>query len=187
MYVFGYGSLVSASSVSRSLQRTVTEADLPAARLNGYRRDFGIGVPVAFDDGLRCIARFLDVQPAGDGSVLGALVHVTDAEFAVLATREAQYDAVDVTELIDVVGPGGAAIAIDGPVIAFSGRAEHRRAGAEDVLPQRYLDMVSEAVASRGAGFAAEFWQSTLAAELPRHSGSYRFADPAQEQATRPS
>ena len=177
MYVFGYGSLVSPASAARSLGREV--AALPAARLGGHRRDWGIGVPVVFDDGTRATGAFLDVQPDPGSAVLGALLRVSAEELRILEAREAQYNAVDVTALVST----GASL--DGPVLAFMGRAQHR-ATRNRTLPSRYLELVTAAVATRGEAFAAEFWATTAPADLPQHEGAYRFASPAQERATRP-
>src|SRR5690606_4242253 len=91
-YVFGYGSLVSPASAARSLGRELTIDGLPSALLTGHRRDWGIGVPVEFDDGFRTVATFLDVQPREGSAVRGALLRVTDDELRILAAREAQYD-----------------------------------------------------------------------------------------------
>lgn len=177
MYVFGYGSLVSPASAARSLGRDV--AALPAAHLRGHRRDWGIGVPLVFDDGTRATGAFLDVQPDPGSAVLGALLRVSPEELWILEAREAQYDAVAVTALIST------AAELDGPVVAFMGRAEHR-ATPDLTLPSRYLELVTNAVATRGAAFAEEFWATTAPADLPQHEGGYRFADPTQERATRP-
>lgn len=179
-YVFGYGSLVSPASAARSLGRELTIDGLPSALLTGHRRDWGIGVPVEFDDGFRTVATFLDVQPREGSAVRGALLRVTDDELRILAAREAQYDAVDVTASIETDAP------LDLPVVAFSGRAEHRAAG-DRVLPRRYLDLVTGAVADRGRAFADEFWATTADPADPIRDGSYRFQDGAQEAAARPT
>ena len=173
-YVFGYGSLVSPASAARSLGREVGE--LRAAHLRDYRRDWGIGVPVVFDDGTRATGAFLDVQADPGSVVLGALLRVSEDELRVLAAREAQYNTVDVTRAI--------AEEVDGSVYAFVGRAEHR--AGDRMLPQRYIDLVAAAVSTRGEAYAAEFWATTEPADLPRRDGTYRFADPDQERATRP-
>lgn len=179
MYVFGYGSLVSPISAGRTLGRYVEE--LPAARLRGHRRDWGVGVPLAFDDGTRATGAFLDVQPdTGPGSVvLGTLLAVSPSELVMLEAREAQYDTVEVTAEIESES------VLAGPVFAFMGRAEHR-ADPDLVLPSRYLELVTLAVATRGEAFAEEYWATTAPTDLPRHDGPYRFADPIQERAARP-
>ena len=51
VHIFGYGSLISVSSISRTLSREVMARDLMPATLHGYQRDWGIAIPVIFDDG----------------------------------------------------------------------------------------------------------------------------------------
>lgn len=177
MYVFGYGSLVSPASASRTLLREVDA--LPTARLAGHRRDWRIGAPIVFEDGTRATGGFLDVQPHPGSAVLGALLAVSPTQLRMLEGREAQYDTVEVTASIS------AEIDLAGPVFAFMGRAKHR-ANPDMVLPTHYLELVTDAVATRGEAFAEEFWATTAPAGLPTHDGSYRFADPKQERAARP-
>lgn len=188
LHVFGYGSLVAPESVSRSLGRPVDAAELPIALLHQHRRDWEIKIPVVFDDETRCDALFLDVAPRPGSFVNGVLVPVTEREFAVLRTREAQYDAVDVTDLVEVVDDAAAAPAPQ-RVIVFRGMAEHRRpsaAGVTAVVPERYRQMVDAAVATRGHAFVEQFAATTEAPSAPVKAGTYRFANAAQEAATRP-
>jgi hypothetical protein len=136
-------------------------------------------VPVVFDDETRVVGAFLDVQPDSASTVVGALLEVSPTELRLLEAREAQYDTVEVTASITPE------TAISGPVFAFMGRAEHR-ARTDLVLPSRYLELVTRAVATRGEAFAGDFWETTAPTDLPMHAGTYRFADSVQERATRP-
>lgn len=99
-----------------------------------------------------------------------------------LTRREAQYDPVDVTELIDT------SATINGRVLVFRGRAEHRwqRSNTPAVVPQRYRELIEEAMATRGVVFAQMFRTLTAQPTGAERAGANQFADPAQEAAARP-
>lgn len=182
LFIFGYGSLVSSASVSRTLQRQVDARHMPLALLHGYARDWEIRVPIIFDDGIACNGQFLDISPQPDASVNGVLIPVSDQELAMLTRREAQYDAVEVGDRIQ------SAVAPAARVIAFRGRAEFRRDTPQvpSFRPRSYRSLVETAVRSRGADFLAQFHSLTKPAAVNEYQGGYRFADPAQEIAARP-
>lgn len=182
MHIFGYGSLISESSVSRTLSREVMARDLVPATLHGYQRDWGIAIPVVFDDGGVELAAFLDVQPAPGALVNGVLIAVTGTELATVARREAQYDVIDVTEHIQT------SAALNGRVFTARGRPEHRCEATENriVVPTRYRSLVMEAVTARSEAFAEEFWSLTAPSPWAERDGGYRFHDPDQEAAARP-
>lgn len=189
MYLFGYGSLISAASVSKSLRRSVQPEELLACQLGGYRRDWEIAIPVIFDDEYEANALFLDVQPTADSFVNGVLLQVSADELAILAAREAQYDTIEVTANIRYTENTGAVDPLASQVFTFCGKPQHRTGATagECVLPARYHRLVTDAVASRGSEFEAEFWASTAPVTAPLREGGYRFSNPAQELATRPS
>lgn len=153
------------------------------ATLHGYQRDWGIAIPVVFDDGGVELAAFLDVQRVPGAQVNGVLIEVSDAELATVARREAQYDLTDVTEHIQT------SAALNGRVFTARGRAEHRFEAKEGriVLPTRYRSLVMEAVTARSEAFAEEFWSLTAPSPWAERDGSYRFQDPDQEAAARPA
>lgn len=112
-----------------------------------------------------------------------------------------QYDAVDVTGLIEVAPPGDDAgtdylpwpTGPEAPsgtarVFAFRGRAAHRTSdpARAAVVPARYRELVEAAVATRGPAFVEEFEVTMLPPTGPEKHGGYRFMDPDQESATRP-
>lgn len=183
IFVFGYGSLVSGPSVSRTLRRHVAPHDLIPATLLGHRRDWGIAIPVIFDDGDVQLAAFLDVQPDVQARLNGVLIQVSEAELATLARREAQY------EMTDVTGQIRASADVDGQVFTAQGRPEHRFDAVQGriVLPKQYRRLVGDAVAARGPDFAEEFWRLTTPSPWAERDGGYRFHDPGQEAAARPA
>lgn len=179
MFVFGYGSLFDPASASQTLGRAISDDDLVDAVLLDYRRDWGIYIPVVFDETDEVDAQFLDIQTAQGHYTNGALLHVSDRELAILVGREAQYDLIDITDRTISAAAGS------GQVMTFRGQEAFRAPSAtrETVVPLRYRQRIDNAIARRGERFAQSFNASTLAATAPDREGPYRFADPAQANA----
>jgi gamma-glutamylcyclotransferase (GGCT)/AIG2-like uncharacterized protein YtfP len=162
-HVFGYGSLVAASTVAR-------------ATLRGHRRVWGVAMDnavaipgykvYALPDGTRppLAVAFLDLEVRDDAEVDGALLEVDAEALAALDARERQYERVAVS-----VDP-----APDGPVWTYVGRAPGRarvaagRAGSAPVAIQRaYVELVEAAFAGLGDGALARYRASTEAPPFP--------------------
>jgi hypothetical protein len=112
--VFGYASLVSATSSSATLGRPVP-SPLRPARLRGWRRRWSQArdnhrseKTFALADGeLPDYCLGLNVERGEDeaGPVNGVLIELTEPELERLDIREIRYDRVEVTELIVAEGP----------------------------------------------------------------------------------
>jgi cation transport regulator ChaC len=111
--VFAYGSLVSASSVGKTVGRPI---EAVSAELKGWRRRWSL-----LRDNLRSEKTFaladgalppfilgLNIEPGEDpaGPVNGAVFELTDRELRRLDAREVRYDRIDVSDSILI--PGGA-------------------------------------------------------------------------------
>ena len=155
---------------------------MPPALLRGFARDWEIRVPVVFDDGYACNGLFLDIVPEAGAVLNGVLIPVTEEEAEMLSLREAQYDTLDVTRLVQApVSPGI-------KVVVFSGRTEYRRdsPGVQSFRPRSYRELVEAAALTRGAEFLEQFHATTHQITGREYEGGYRFADPHQELAARP-
>jgi cation transport regulator ChaC len=123
--VFGYGSLVAPESAALTLGRPV---ELLPASLHGWKRRFSQA-----RDNLTCEKTFeledgtrpewvlcLNVEPGEDdaGPVNGAVIELSEVEFARLAIREMRYDQIDVS---DEVSGGG----LPDRVVTFSAKPAH--------------------------------------------------------------
>ncbi len=161
--VFGYGSLVNATSLAETLGRPVEVAAL--ARLNGWRRAWGLARDNAASekifeliDGTRprfCLG--LDIAPDPRAPAPnGALFAVTEAEIDRLDVREIRYDRVDVTNEID------SDVRFD-QVVTYRSRPEHRAATPREgsVLISTYLGAVEGAFAALGPGQLDLFRETT--------------------------
>ena len=103
--VFGYASLASPESASRTLGRPVEFAAV--ARLHGWARGWTLGREQAAsektfaraDGSIPSFCLGLNVVPAVDAlAPNGVLIELTEAELDRLDLREVRYDRVEVTE-----------------------------------------------------------------------------------------
>lgn len=128
-FVFGYGSLVKASSLSRTLGRQIAADEVAIAELLGYRRDWNAAAQNCdlpddrkwgriLDDVWQPITgaiRFANITKTSDPatSVTGAIFSVSLPEIFRLDGREKNYVRVDVTNSIRTEGfrlPDGARV-----------------------------------------------------------------------------
>ncbi len=106
-WVFGYGSLVSPTSMATTIGRTVVTDDVAVAHLDGYGRRWNYGsMHLRGDwhiDGTHIVQGLvvsLGLTAADDESCNGVIVRVTADELAQLDWRERDYERTDVTEQI---------------------------------------------------------------------------------------
>ena len=159
-WVFGYGSLVSPASVSRTIGRFIDDAhSRRIAHLEGYGRRWNYGSPTQRGDWShgdvhvrQGVIIFLGLEASDDASSNGVVVQVTQDELVELDWRERDYDRVDVTDLISIEHG-----AVDGRVVTYVPRptAIERYVEARDsgraAVEQRYWDLVHDAFGELGA------------------------------------
>lgn len=159
-WVFGYGSLVSPQSVSRTVKRFIDDAhSRRIANLEGFGRRWNYGSPTRRGDWTDGdvqvkggVVIFLGIEQADAESSNGVVVRVNRDELAELDWREREYDRVDVTELITIADGQ-----IVGPVVTYVPRpvaikryVEARERGLAAV-DKRYWDLVHGAFEDLGA------------------------------------
>ena len=153
-WVFGYGSLVSATSAVATLGEPL-ELVAPV-RLRGWRRRWSTArdnlasektfAPAGGGEPFRwCLG--LNIEPASEEpGANGALLRLGAAQLERLDARELRYDRVDVGDGIDSPRPGGE------PVIAYIAKPAHHRprppSGA--VILASYLSAIEAAFAELG-------------------------------------
>ena len=178
-YLFGYGSLMNATSAGRLLGRRLSPAELVPAWLDGYLRTWSLK-ELVFSEALQrsVTAAFLDLTPDAGTACNGVLLEVSAAEMERARNREKNYDAVDVTSRIR----GDDDSDIDGKVITFVARPEFRTHGEEDDVwvMKRYVEMIDRACAALGGDFRRAFAASTRTHAYDVLDGRYTFVDPAQ-------
>jgi hypothetical protein len=159
--VFGYGSLVSPRSATRTLGRPCGEA--PRARLERWRRRWS-----QKRDNLTCEKTFarhdggraptwvlgLNLEPSRDAAEApnGVLIEAGEEELARLDLREMRYDRVEVTEQVRLASGDGAPAAGFDRVIAYTAKRDHFAPAppADAIILASYAREVEAAFAALG-------------------------------------
>lgn len=181
-YVFGYGSLMSASSAERTLRRPVQSADMKIARANGVRRAWTYVTQCCFevdDPGKARPTLFLDVQEEEGQWCNGLLIPVAVDELAALDRRERGYERVNWTARME--------IGLDAEVYTYSAVGDFLADPMPEaaVVPENYVALVEDAVRAVGEDFAEDYNRTTGPVPRPMLAGNYRFANDDQEAAAR--
>ncbi len=159
-YIFGYGSLLSRPSASRTLQRQLEEAEVRPAWITGYRRTWTAPGRVYVEGaGVRDVL-FLDLEPAPGAICNGMVFEVNAEELARFDLRERNY------ERIPVFAEGAGVEAFTYIVPA------ERKSRAGQVL-QGYVEIVKSGLEGFPKEFQEAFWRSTEGWPEPLLAGVY--------------
>jgi cation transport regulator ChaC len=172
-WVFGYGSLVSPTSLESTIGRRVASTDVAVAHLDGFGRRWNYGsMHLRGDwhhDGANVrqgLVVSLGLVAADAESCNGLAVRVTDAELALLDWRERDYERTDVTDRITSDGVDGDRIVTYVPrqsaVERYLSARDEGRAG----IRRSYWDLVIEAFDALGPEHA-EVYRRTPPPDVP--------------------
>jgi cation transport regulator ChaC len=172
-WVFGYGSLVSPTSLESTIGRRVASTDVAVAHLDGFGRRWNYGsMHLRGDwhhDGANVrqgLVVSLGLVVADAESCNGLAVRVTDAELALLDWRERDYERTDVTDRITSDGVDGDRIVTYVPrqsaVERYLSARDEGRAG----IRRSYWDLVIEAFDALGPEHA-EVYRRTPPPDVP--------------------
>ena len=169
-WVFGYGSLVNPVSFGGTLGRALTVGhDFHYALLNGYGRRWNCGVGHA--TGMFGEAEYhivaLGVVASRDETANGVIGWVSDDEVVRLDRREADYDRVDVTALVETSIPVEGRIETYVPRPESVARYERYRDTGTGAVEQRYWDLVAGAFAAFGITERRRYLETTPAPDVP--------------------
>ena len=175
-WVFGYGSLVSPTSLASTIGRHVAPADIIAAHLHGYGRRWNYGSlhlrgdwrhnDVEVHQG---VVISLGLVPAEGEHCNGVAVRVTEEELAQLDWRERDYERTDVTERIEAEAE---ATLVGLPIVTYvprSSAVERYEAARDDrraAIRRSYWDLVSQAFADLGENHSMTY-AATPAPDVP--------------------
>ncbi len=165
--LFGYGSLLSLSSMERTLGRRY-ERERIVCRLPGWRRVWDSIYPnrrywYAGEGGERVAPEnilYLNVRRVGTGVLNGVVYVVPEESIAGFDRREETYERIDVAgELLDLRVEGGA-------VYMYVGQAPHLLSGGAGpaslaAIRRAYVDIVEGGVDELGAEFREGYEAST--------------------------
>lgn len=181
-WVFGYGSLVSPTSLARTIGRLVEPGEVAIAQLRGYGRRWNYGAQqvrgdwthegTTVTDGVM-VALGLDANATEVCN--GVVVRVNAAELERLDLRERNYDRTDVTELIEIDDAvPGVAMATPAAVrivtyVPRRSSIDHYRAARDArraAIRQDYWDLVDQAFTALGPRHLAHY-RDTPAPDIP--------------------
>ena len=181
-YLFGYGSLMNATSASRAVGRSLSLNDLVPTWVSSYQRSWSLKEQVFSETlGRPITGVFLDLRAVADGHVNGVLIAVSNTELANLRIREKNYDCVDITARVDFRGT--LAARAGARILTFLAKPEQKvlpHSSEELYVMGRYIDMVETACREIGEEFLREYWSTTEEVRFPIIDGIYTFIDPAQ-------
>ncbi len=173
-WVFGYGSLVSPTSLASTIGRQVATDDISAAHLHGYGRRWNYGsLHLRGDwrhndiDVYQGVVISLGLVLAEGERCNGIAVRVTEEELAQLDWRERDYERTDVTDRIEA-DPAlvGGAIVTYVPRPSAVERYEAARDESRAAIRRSYWDLVSQAFADLGDSHSATY-AATPAPDVP--------------------
>lgn len=157
--VFGYGSLLSITSLERTLGRSYA-GPFQTCQLHGWRRKWNVAMPnktfVYRDAGAWVTPEkifYLNVEPDAASSLNGILFVVSTDELRQFDEREWIYDRVDVSgQLADVRVEDGAAW-------VYTAKADytcaHPASPGQGAIRRTYLDVLRDGHRDLGSAFAA--------------------------------
>ncbi len=175
-WVFGYGSLVSRSSIAGTIGREVdTDEDFAAARLRGFGRRWNYGSrrrrgTWSGPHGLveSGVVVCLGIVASASEQCNGAVVRVDDDELARLDVRESDYDRVDVSDVVSVDHSH-----VSGRIVTYVPRPSAieryltATATGRAAVERRYHGLVEAAFRELGQLHLDEYQSSTPVPEVP--------------------
>lgn len=173
-WVFGYGSLVSPTSLASTIGRPVEPRHTAVAHLDGFGRRWNYGsLHLRGDwrhDGVDVVQGLVVslglVAESGDGCN-GVVVQVSDDELAALDWRERDYDRTDVTDLISFDRRSRSdRVVTYVPRAGAVARYEEARDAGRAGIRRTYWDLVNAAFADLG-GDHHDRYTATPAPDVP--------------------
>jgi len=163
--IFGYGSLLSISSLERTLGRAYAGPFIPCSVL-GWRRTWDVGMP----NETRYVMQqneqvfperilYLNVRRQPDSVVNGVLFVISKHDLQSYDQREWIYNRVSVADALSGAEVHG------GDVWLYEGKAEYILTPPDDwrraAVRSSYLTIVNNGLSTLGPEFTREFWANT--------------------------
>lgn len=175
-WVFGYGSLVSRASFEQTLGRSIPHGHSHPAVLHGFGRRWNYASPRRRGSWITSEGAVeggtvvcLGVAAADGETANGSVIAVSDDELAGVDRREADYDRVDVTDLVEIDGTTSRR----GRVVTYVPRAAAverfrlARAAGAAAVERRYWDLVVDAFAAFGRSALDRYHATTPVPDVP--------------------
>jgi dephospho-CoA kinase len=173
-WIFGYGSLVSPTSMAATIGRTVAPADTAIAHLDGFGRRWNYGsMHLRGDwqlDGTHVregLVVSLGIVRSDAETCNGRIVRVTDDELAMLDWRERDYERTDVSDLIRREdGEAGPVVWTYVPRTSAIERYLHARDLGRAAIRRSYWELVDDAFGALGDDHRSRY-ATTPAPDVP--------------------
>lgn len=177
-YIFGYGSLVNQEALHQYLDRECSTDAFTLCQLKGYRRCWNVAMDNRIDlpsykyyldaatgERPEVFVTFLNIRPARQGLLTGALFEVSMDELLIIDQRERNYHRVVVTHQIDCQ--------VSGAVWAYIGTPEAERryqqglASRTACIAEEYYHFVRECFYCHGDTIGQSYHEATDLPEVP--------------------
>jgi hypothetical protein len=163
--IFGYGSLLSLSSLERTLGRTYNGPFIVCS-VSGWRRTWDVSMPNDSRYAIRQNERvfperilYLNVRRQASSVVNGVVFVISQKDLLAYDQREWIYNRVSVTGLLSSAEVHG------GEVWLYEGKAEYILSPPDDwrkaAVRSTYLEIVNQGLGNLGPEFTQEFWANT--------------------------
>lgn len=173
--VFGYGSLINRSSAEKTLGRTLCKNQICCATAHHFMRSWTARGCVRLqvkEKIIPCDAVFLDLTASQGGQCNGVVIEVSQRELAQLDIREKGYERC----VVELETP-------EGLVSGYTYVIPEADKFGHGIILGNYKKIIDEALQELPDSFGAQFWESTLASDVPVMDGNYIFEDCEQNGA----
>lgn len=173
LYVFGYGSLVNATSIVHTIDRRLSPTEGPfEASLDSWVREWNVGSDASThpervwldERGARFdgVTTYLGLRKEPGASCNGAVFQVSNRDLALLDVRERNYDRIDVTTAVTWAGkPQTCAVYTYVPRDSATARLEKALKTGRAVVRQEYMDLLESAFATISDAALRRFRETT--------------------------
>lgn len=174
LWVFGYGSLVAAGEIERTIGRPIDTAfEYRTATLAGYRRKWNAGMRnhhndptdkyYELPDGTRPHRTIstLGIEPDQDSNVNGVVFRVSRVELRALDQRERRYRRIECSRQIVAELPIARQVFTYTPLASAMSLTTASRADGSDTVSEKYKVLVERGFQSLGPDAYAEYLAST--------------------------
>ncbi|MGV3601166.1 MAG: gamma-glutamylcyclotransferase family protein [Dyadobacter fermentans] len=175
-FIFGYGSLINLSSLSRTMQQEMVEEDIIPVKLRGFTRIWNLKAPI-FSDNLKkeITGMFLNIRSRPESWVNGVIFEVSEEQLKYLDLRERNYSRLDVTADIEPYQQLENGTFRVLAYIATGPEFLLEEATGDSFVMTKYVNMVESGCAAIGDFFLQDYQATTATNPFPLLMGDYSF------------
>ena len=182
MYIFAYGSLINLKSTSKALGHSINKENVLKVNLVGYTRTWDL-VETIYSNALKkdVSAVFLNLTKQDGMFVNGILISISSEELSNIASREKNYNMIDVSSNILLSRyMSKKNILLDKVYTAIAKQECTINSINRLYFLTEYEKLVMNGVVKLGNNFLQEYKSTTETSTLKKLRGEYKFVDPLQ-------